>query len=127
MSDKSSAAKKKLVNSLINVSNIKAPSLQHGKKYEELAVSKYMTDFGQEVKKCGIVVCEEYPFLSCSADGIIDRSLLLEVKCPYSSKDKIISPVIVPYQILNTKSEYYLNQNHDYFYHVQGQLLCTGA
>ena len=127
MSDKSTADKNKLVNSLINVSNIKAHSLQHGKKYEELAVSKYMTDFGQEVKKCGIVVCEEYPFLSCSPDSIIDRSLLLEVKCPYFSKDKMITPVTVPYLKLNSKSEYYLNQNHDYFYQVQGQLLCTGA
>ena len=127
MSDNSKSDKNKLIHSLVTISHINAPSLQHGKKYEELAVSKYMTDFGQEVKKCGIVVCQEYPFLACSPDGIIDKSLLLEVKCPYSAKDKMITPVTVPYLKMNEESKYYLNHNHDYYYQVQGQLLCTGA
>lgn len=86
-----------------------------------------MTDFGREVKKCGIVVSSDYPFLSCSPDGVIDSSLLLEVKCPYSAKDMIISPVTVPYLKQNSNSEYYLQQTHDYYYQIQGQLLCTGA
>lgn len=127
MSENSKADKEKLARSLVVTSKINAPSLQHGLKYEKIAISKFMLDSGCDVEKCGLVVSQDHPFLSCSPDGVIDSTLLLEVKCPYSAKDKPISHVTVPYLKQTGESEYFLEQTHDYYYQIQGQLLCTGA
>ena len=77
------------------------------------------------VKKCGIVVSCDKPFLACSPDGIIDNFNFLEVICPFTDKDKPITPVTVPYLKQDSSGSYYLEQTHDYYYQVQGQLYCT--
>ena len=48
---------------------------------------------------------------------------IVEVKCPYSFKDCIINSDI-PY-LIQTNSELTLSTNPDYYYQVQGQLLCS--
>jgi hypothetical protein len=50
----------------------------------------------------------------------------LEVKCPYSAKDKGINTKSVPY-LHDIDGTLELDRNHNYFYQVHGQLLCTGA
>ena len=119
--------KHKLARSLLEVTKIKAPSLDHGRKYEDLAISAYISITDHDVKKCGIVVSSEKPFLACSPDGVISKSYVVEVKCPFTARDKPISNVTVPYLKQDSSSDYYLEQNHDYYYQVQGQLYCTGA
>ena len=124
MSDKTD--RHKLAKSLVEVTKIKAASLDHGKKCEDMAISAYMSATDQDVKKCGIVVSSDKPFLACSPDGVINNSSFLEVKCPFSAKDKPITTVTVPY-LKQDSSGYYLEQTHDYYYQVQGQLYCTGG
>ncbi|XP_060565355.1 uncharacterized protein LOC132724501 [Ruditapes philippinarum] len=119
--------KTKLASSLVNVVKITAPALKHGLKYETMAISRYMTESGEEVKMCGIVVARDFPFLSCSPDGIINNKRIVEVKCPYSAKDKPINSVTVPYLKSDKESGFYLDKIHDYFFQIQGQLLCTEA
>lgn len=119
--------KHKLARSLLEVTKIKAPSLDHGRKYEDVAISSYMSVTDHDVKKCGIVVSSEKPFLSCSPDGVISNSYVVEVKCPFTARDKQISQVTVPYLKHDLSSGYYLEKSHDYYYQVQGQLFCTGA
>ena len=115
----------KLAKSLVKVTKIKAASLDHGKKYEDIAISADMSATDQDVKKCGIEVSSDKPFLACSPDGVINNSSFLEVKCPVSATDKPITTVNVPY-LKQGSSGYYLEQTHDYYYQVQGQLYCTG-
>ena len=112
-----------LAKSFVEVTKIKAASLDHGKKYEDMAISAYISATDQDVKKCGIVVSSDKPFLACSLDGVINSSSFLEVKCPFSAKDKPITTVTVPYLIQGS----YFEQTHDYYYQVQGQLYCTGG
>ncbi|XP_041363632.1 uncharacterized protein LOC121379200 [Gigantopelta aegis] len=119
--------KNKLAKSMVTVTSVKAPSLTHGLKYEHVALSKYMSLSGNVVNNCGVVVSKDYPFLSSSPDGKIDSLQIVEVKCPYTAKDKLISSVTVPYLKMDTNSKYYLEEKHDYYYQIQGQLLCTGA
>ena len=116
----------KLARSLVEVTKIKAPALDHGRKYEDMAISTYMSATHHDVKKCGIVVSSEKPFLACSPDGVINDFHFLEVKCPFTAKDKPITPVTVPY-LKQGNTDYYLEQTHDYYYQVQGQLYCTGG
>lgn len=37
------------------------------------------------------------PFLGASPDRVVNDDVICEVKCPFSAKDKDISPVTVPY------------------------------
>jgi hypothetical protein len=47
--------------------------------------------------------------------------------CPYVSQDEPINENTVPFLKCNTKEQYYLEPTHNYYYEIQGQLLCTGA
>ena len=57
-------------------------------------------------------------------DTIVDEDTILEVKCPYAHKDKAICPTTVPY-LKSNGGTLMLNASHNYYYQVQGQMLCT--
>lgn len=111
-------------------SKLSTKPIQHGKRYEPEAVRLFSQCQKKEVSDCGIFVSADHPFLAASPDGVIKESdgemAVLEVKCPYSVKDKLISAETVPY-LVETKSSLTLKENHDYYYQVQGQMLCTKA
>jgi hypothetical protein len=119
--------KNKLAKSLVEIREIKAAPLEHGRKHEQIAVTRFMEETGMTVHSCGLVVSEEYPFLASSPDGIIDSSHVVEVKCPYTVRGQLISTVTVPYLKCDDNGHFSLDMNHDYFYQIQGQMLCTGA
>ncbi|KAL3831916.1 hypothetical protein ACJMK2_023610 [Sinanodonta woodiana] len=50
---------------------------------------------------------------------------IVEVKCPYASKDKVNNHNTVPYLKLSP-SVLTLDTNHDNYYQIQGQMMCTG-
>ena len=113
--------------SITKPTRITTPSLQHGRRYESVAVEKVAQECKVNPKECGLFVCEEYPFLAASPDRIIDEDVIIEVKCPFASKDKPITPSTVPYlQSISDGDELVLDSKHIYYYQVQGQLLCSG-
>lgn len=68
-------------------------------------------------------------------DRITDAENIVEVKCPYNAKDREITCVF-PLSILREgllvscmKGQHYesmkLDQNHQYYYQIQGKLLCS--
>ena len=69
---------------------------------------------------CGTFVSLSMPYISSTPDRLVDDNIILEVKCPYVCHDKVISEVTAPY-LRNVNGEFYLDQNHDYYYHVQGK------
>ncbi|XP_069110247.1 uncharacterized protein [Argopecten irradians] len=115
----------KLARSLTHFTDIKTAPLEHGRKYESFAIQKYMSDTGCIVKPCGLFVSMDFPHLSSSPDGIVTDKSIIEVKCPYVSRDKPINSLTVPYLKQTSKSGYTLDPNHDYYFQIQGQLLCT--
>ena len=73
----------------------------------------------------------EYPFIGASPDGYVTCSChgksLIEVKCPYRCRDKSIEAVANDKDFCLTLEdgeygEYYLDDDHAYFYQVQCQL-----
>ena len=119
--------KNKLAKSLVEVREIKAAPLEHGRKHESVAITRFMEETGKTVHSCGLVVSKQHPFLASSPDGIIGSTHVIEVKCPYSTRDKFISATIVPYLHCSDSGQCSLDTNHNYYFQIQGQLLCTGA
>ena len=69
-------------------------------------------------------VSKSHPYLAASPDAIMDGETLLEVKCPFTSRDQVINEVTVPY-LKCVHGELTLDKNHNYFYQIQGQLFCS--
>lgn len=113
--------------SLMTERELKTAAITHGRKYEVLAVEKYEQLTSVKTSKCGLFVSVQNPFLAASPDRIIDAKTILEVKCPYSARDREITPVSVPYlKPLSSPPFFKLDPTHAYYYQIQGQLLCSG-
>lgn len=117
---------KKLAETMIQSSHkkLKCDSVLHGQRYEKEALKRYETDNKKTVQECGIFVSKVHPFLGASPDGIVDSDLLCEVKCPFSAKNKSITVKTVPYLEFND-GKLSLKRKHDYYFQIQGQLLCS--
>jgi hypothetical protein len=76
------------------------------------------------VTPCGVFVSKTHPFLAASPHGLIkEKDKLIEVKCPFTSKNKKITSETVPY-LKTVNDKMVLDVTHDYFYQIQGQLFC---
>ena len=113
----------KLVRDLMITKDLsRVSAIQHGKKYELHAIKQFKALSNLKVTECGSFVSPEFPFLSSSPDGIINDSICIEVKCPLSAKDQIISRESVNYLYCEREGMHKLKTNHNYYYQVQGQL-----
>jgi len=110
---------------LMTPAQFSTASVRYGLQYEAVAVMAYNSENNVQVRECGIFVCKALPFLAASPDGLVNDIIVLEVKCPYSARHGVINDVTVPYLVMENDS-LCLRDNHDYYYQVQGQLLCTG-
>jgi len=83
---------------------------------------------GKTVQPSGLIICEDYPFLACSPDGLLDDDIIVEIKCPYNARN--VTPLeaatekIIKYVTIED-SYIKLNKNCDYYYQIQGQLFIT--
>ena len=109
----------------MSMKEIQGQPLDHGRKYEHVAVQQYESIKGFETNRCGLFVSQQHPYLASTPDRIVDENLLVEVKCPFVSRERNISHQTVPY-LLNTDNGLYLDNTHSYYYQVQGQLSCSG-
>lgn len=103
---------------------VSGAAVEHGIKFEQVAVACFESQCGLKTSAAGLFINLEVPYFAASPDRIIDDNQLVEVKCPFSARDQMITPSTVPYlemcdQVLSLK------KNHDYFYQIQGQLLCA--
>ncbi|KAJ8882304.1 hypothetical protein PR048_014106 [Dryococelus australis] len=77
---------------------------------------------GIVVKRRGLIVDEEYPFLGASPDGLIDDDQIIEVKCPSSAISMSALDVLAKGKIkyLGLKDgKPQLKLSHNYMYQVQ--------
>ena len=85
---------------------------------------------GLKVNSCGLFVSKQFHYLASSPDGVVTDANglkhVVEAKCPYVVRQNFINPTTVPY-LCTTDDVLALKSTHDYYYQIQGQLLCTGA
>ena len=115
--------KEKLAKSYLQpAQKLRAPSIMHGKKYEPVAIKEYENKQNITVNSCGLCISKSHPYIAASPDGIVQDKNLVEVKCPYASRNRDISQESVPYLKLNDAGVLTLSRAHDYYYQIQGQL-----
>lgn len=120
-------AMKKLAKILVKNVDVATAAIRHGIKYEDEAVHQFELKTNLAAIKCGIVINKENQFLASTPDALVGESSVLEVKCPYTACNMNISPENVPYLYLCEETGLFkLNKSHDYYYQVQGQMMCTG-
>ncbi|XP_046557558.1 uncharacterized protein LOC124266795 [Haliotis rubra] len=105
--------------------DIQSPPLRHGRKYEKVAIKAFQKSSGCKTSPCGMFVSDVHPFLAASPDAILGDDTTVEVKCPFASKDRVISEITVPY-LKVSDGKLTLDTSRPYFFQVQGQLYCTG-
>jgi hypothetical protein len=116
----------KLAKSMMSHRELNTDAVVYGRMHESIAVNRYEEMVGVVTKPCGLFVSTVYPFLCASPDRVVSDQLLLEVKCPYTARDVNITPESVPF-LTDCYGVVTLKTNHEYYYQIQGQMLCTGA
>ncbi|XP_077500074.1 uncharacterized protein LOC144110880 [Amblyomma americanum] len=105
----------------------------YGNALEEEAIESFSKQIEAEVHKCGLVIMLEQPWLCCTPDAIVVQgptASLLEVKCPYSCRDK---PIVdfesnisgVPYLVFQD-GKLELKRTHVYYTQVQVSMYVLG-
>jgi hypothetical protein len=121
---KTEEAARSLALRLLNPKKIHSAAMDHGIINEEVAISKYIeyTGIKFKVEESGLIVSKKRPYLAASPDRLLGQNDLIEVKCPYSSRNSVINPVTVPYLYFDEKGSLCLKSDHQYMYQIQGQL-----
>ncbi|KAF0748505.1 YqaJ domain-containing protein [Aphis craccivora] len=101
-------------------------SIQYGRDMEDEAKTKFEEKFGYKIKKCGLLIDVQIPYLAASPDGIIGDTAIVEIKCPYAAKDteneiEAVSTGKLKYCSIK-ENKLVLSKNHIYYYQIQGQL-----
>ncbi|XP_045454482.1 uncharacterized protein LOC123663880 [Melitaea cinxia] len=87
-------------------------AMKRGRKLEDL-VKNILTEQLGKISQCGLFICQEYPMIAASPDGILNGDTVLEIKCPINEKT----------------SKTYVSNNQvtaKYFAQVQLQMHLTG-
>lgn len=102
-------------------------AMEYGKSNEETAINEFKKILNVDIKKCGIFVDKEYPYLGATPDGIINSDGIVEVKCPASAEnltpDEGILQKKITFWTLKKSGEIGdINKKHNWYFQVQGQL-----
>jgi len=115
-----------LARSYLNEKDLHIQAITYGRTHEYVAVKKYEHKTGNSTTTCGLFVSQTHSFLSASPVRVVSGDLLLEVKCPFTARDAMITPATVPYIIVKD-NDTTLDDRHDYYNQIQGQMFCAGA
>ena len=95
----------------------------HRNQLEPEAISTYKNMFHVKVTKFCIVSADK-PYLGSSPDGLVGDDTVVEVKCPYSARNMLVTPQTVPY-LKQHGTELKLDSKHDYYAQVQAHMWVT--
>lgn len=74
------------------------------------------------MKRCGLFVCVQRPFLGASHDGLVSNDSI-EVKCPYTGRhEQIVPGKHFSFLEFNANEDIVLKHNSKYYFQIQGQL-----
>ena len=110
---------------------------QYGCKHEDTARQAYHEKLKMKHKnfiviQCGLILDPEFPFMGATPDGLVNckccGSGVLEIKCPFSCKDKGFAKVASEnpsFFLVDDDGHLQLKEDHAYYYQVQLQMkLC---
>ncbi|KAK5645076.1 hypothetical protein RI129_006376 [Pyrocoelia pectoralis] len=124
---KTTSTAKTIMSLLYN--NFKGSSATNfGLQSEDVAIKLFEKQYSKCVKKTGLIVDEQLPFLACSPDGFIGTTALIEIKS--SEKSENLHPIEA---VIQNKIDYChhhngqitLKRSHSYYYQIQGLLHIT--
>jgi hypothetical protein len=108
---------------------IDTAAMKYGRDQEEVARRELAAKLNKNIKPCGLFIDKENPYLGTSPDGLIDEDGLVEIKCPLSAEHLTAEDAIEKLpglkSIFNKRNPNNINQNHKFFYQIQGQLNIT--
>ncbi|XP_059477412.1 uncharacterized protein LOC132197849 [Neocloeon triangulifer] len=122
-------------------------AVKYGLHGEDLVKQKFKTQTGLAVRKIGLCVNKNWPYLGASPDGAVGANAIIEIKCLYSAKERKIFDFVAERQGVDERGEQImengkkkkkdkfssvcleifegklrLKRKHDYFFQIQGQL-----
>lgn len=106
-------------------SNFSSAALRWGLDNEVNACNEYKRRFETTVTPTGFTLHSDYPYLGASADGMTSGNTVLEIKCPYSGRDKTIAQLVASgYKHLqfNSENKLCMNVASHYYSQVQGEM-----
>jgi hypothetical protein len=115
----------KLCSSIHQPKPLATRPILHGRQYESKAISKFQEITNLKVKKRGLFVCMQHPFLGATPDGLVGSDAILEVKCPYGGRDCSIVPGNKFPFLEESSGKIYLKSSHKYYDQIQGQLFIS--
>lgn len=109
-----------------------------GKENESVAIQIYKGLAERRhvrVHECGLYISPEEPILAATPDRVCYDSTdvsswgVIEVKCPYSARDKSLTEAAKSEKFMSRLHDgaLKLKHDHEYYYQVQGQMAITGA
>ena len=114
---------------------VKSASLTWGTKKEKFARDLYQRaarkkHIGSYIDSRGLRIFQEKPYIGCSVDGLLqckcknhDGSKVVEIKCPYSDREKHPKEVALSKGCVQEADGHIrLSENSDYYYQIQGQM-----
>lgn len=115
------------------VKNIMYPSFkgnvhtEYGNACEPIAIESVEKKLCIKIKRSGLLIDNDYPYLAASPDGLIDDTGMIEVKCPSSAqtftpKEAAEKVPAVHKWCSFENEEMQLNVKHDYYFQIQGNL-----
>eukprot|EP00112_Aurelia_sp_Birch-Aquarium-sp1_P004784 Seg1542.8 transcript_id=Seg1542.8/GoldUCD/mRNA.D3Y31 product="U3 small nucleolar RNA-associated protein 21" protein_id=Seg1542.8/GoldUCD/D3Y31 len=114
-------------------SNVMPVALRWGIDNEAVAIAKYEAYSGVIIKKCGLVISPEWPWLGCSPDGLIMENSSLfgcvEVKCPYSKREMKLEEAAASdktFCLRSVDGKLELKRTHQYHFQCQGVMNILG-
>lgn len=117
------------VKNIIYPPSIDTAAMKYGREKEEIARKELALQINKEIKICGLFIDCKNPWLGASPDGLIDEDGVVEIKCPPSAElltaEEAIKTLPQLRSIFDKKNPDRMNQNHRFFYQVQGQLNIT--
>ena len=104
-------------------------SIRYGKEMEPYARKFFCRVTDLDVQPSGLCIDKDHTMLAGSPDGIINDHTIVEIKCPYSARDKTLEEARLPYlkEIPGDKGNWQLVKSSQYYHQVQGLMGITGA
>ena len=99
--------------------------MKWGMENESTAIAAYEAVNNRTVKPTGLTLDIYRPYLGASGDGLVDQSIVLEVKCPGEGKKSISELLQNGYNHIHydvEKKSYSLRSSSIYFAQVQGEM-----
>jgi len=108
------------VKAIIYPQQLNMESVKYGTEYEDVARESIESALNINIKRCGLFIDSEIPFLGASPDGLIGDDGIVEIKCPFAAQfltpEDAIATNVSNLQSLYKNEKDEIKRNHIYYY-----------